>query len=531
MNYVSGCNKRSCKINDIFNESDSSLGQVALNLAFSALLLKQLKMRIRLRKELILRAIGMTQHFKTSPTISSVIALFLLVWTLFAIAPGYSLAATYYVDQNNPQASDSNPGTELLPWKTPYKIKTVTLSPGDTVYIKAGTYDVSTEPATWECAAIHPKNSGLPGNPITIAAFPGDTVILDGKSILGHAQIGTCSSALTNYITIDGFTVINAGDVGILAMGVSRDSKVIGVVIKNNNISGLYRPDGDNTDGIRVVYTSGTVIRNNLTHNVHNGGANETNASGIKMYTNDHVLIENNEIYDAFTCIFDKAEGEFNTYHRNLLHDCYFSIHTQSNGFPVYAHDNRSYENIMYNVVHGVSFDAADNHPEYNISVYNNTIVGHKDGIEIPNNGSNIKLYNNILVDRSGSGPEYADFFTYNDPPSLITLSDYNLVYPNIRLIIGLYSTNRIFTSLSSWQSYSGWDAHSLVADPIFVNATARDYHPASGSPALNAGRIGGVSTGAIVNIGAYTTGTEVIGLTTSFDHTAPAPPTGLTVR
>ncbi len=45
----------------------------------------------------------------------------------------------YYVDGSNPQASDSNPGTEALPWKTINKANSSTY-PGDTVYIKAATY-------------------------------------------------------------------------------------------------------------------------------------------------------------------------------------------------------------------------------------------------------------------------------------------------------------------------------------------------------------------------------------------------------
>ena len=46
----------------------------------------------------------------------------------------------YYVDQNNPQTSDSNPGTEDLPWKTIQKAAE-TIMAGDTVYVKEGTYN------------------------------------------------------------------------------------------------------------------------------------------------------------------------------------------------------------------------------------------------------------------------------------------------------------------------------------------------------------------------------------------------------
>jgi PKD repeat protein len=55
-------------------------------------------------------------------------------------------AVGYFVDTNNSGASDSNPGTEALPWKTITKANQV-LVPGDTVYIKAGTYTSYIAPA------------------------------------------------------------------------------------------------------------------------------------------------------------------------------------------------------------------------------------------------------------------------------------------------------------------------------------------------------------------------------------------------
>lgn len=46
----------------------------------------------------------------------------------------------YYVDKNNPNASDSNPGTENFPWLTIQKAAD-TMEAGDTVYIKEGIYN------------------------------------------------------------------------------------------------------------------------------------------------------------------------------------------------------------------------------------------------------------------------------------------------------------------------------------------------------------------------------------------------------
>jgi len=100
-------------------------------------------------------------------------------------------AAGYYIDTNNPSASDSNPGTAALPWKTISKANQ-TLVAGDTVYIKAGTYTTY----------IAPNNSGNASNRITYRAYGSDKVtvqdasngiLIDGKS----------------YITVQGINFYN----------------------------------------------------------------------------------------------------------------------------------------------------------------------------------------------------------------------------------------------------------------------------------------------------------------------------------
>ncbi|MGZ3796926.1 MAG: right-handed parallel beta-helix repeat-containing protein [Pseudobdellovibrionaceae bacterium] len=49
-------------------------------------------------------------------------------------------SATYYVDGNNNQASDSNPGTQTQPWKTIQKASTAMIA-GDTTIVVGGTYN------------------------------------------------------------------------------------------------------------------------------------------------------------------------------------------------------------------------------------------------------------------------------------------------------------------------------------------------------------------------------------------------------
>ena len=78
----------------------------------------------------------------------------------------------YWVDQNHALASDANPGTKTLPWKT---ISRATgpnvLRPGDGVIVREGTYR----------EAIRPQEGGAgPSQRMTFAAYTGETVVVTG---------------------------------------------------------------------------------------------------------------------------------------------------------------------------------------------------------------------------------------------------------------------------------------------------------------------------------------------------------------
>ena len=81
-------------------------------------------------------------------------------------------AATYHVACNNPRASDSNVGSQELPWKTISKAA-ATLKPGDTVIVHEGVY------REW----VHTQRSGTKDAPISYIAAPGEEVIITGADI------------------------------------------------------------------------------------------------------------------------------------------------------------------------------------------------------------------------------------------------------------------------------------------------------------------------------------------------------------
>jgi hypothetical protein len=93
-------------------------------------------------------------------------------------------AATYFVAQEDTKAADTNSGAAEAPFKTiAPAIKA--LKPGDTVWVKKGTYRESIVLSKEKLPS--PPASGAGGNYLqktTIAAFPGNEVFLKGSDLL-----------------------------------------------------------------------------------------------------------------------------------------------------------------------------------------------------------------------------------------------------------------------------------------------------------------------------------------------------------
>ena len=112
-------------------------------------------------------------------------------------APG--VPATYYVA---PSGADSGPGTITEPWKTIGKAAT-TLAPGDTVLIRAGTY----------AEQVQVGVSGEAGAEVTFAAYPGESPVLDGTSVVVSTGdlAGLFEVVQRSWVRVRGLRVQHAG--------------------------------------------------------------------------------------------------------------------------------------------------------------------------------------------------------------------------------------------------------------------------------------------------------------------------------
>src|SRR5579871_774617 len=121
----------------------------------------------------------------------------------------FSHAATYYVATNG---SDSNPGTQLAPFRHMSRAASAARRPGDTVLVMDGTYDNEGQLASagGGGSVVTLNYSGSSGKPISFRALHRGKAILDAMST---SQV-MCTGAWAyfdlknaSFIVIQGFVI------------------------------------------------------------------------------------------------------------------------------------------------------------------------------------------------------------------------------------------------------------------------------------------------------------------------------------
>ena len=104
--------------------------------------------------------------------------------------------ATFYVSTTGNDTTGN--GSVGSPYRTITKGYSVT-NPGDTVFVRGGTY----------AEKVLMNRSGSSGLPITIAAYPGETPIVNGATLSATGYYDSLVTMTGSYNTVDGLTVRN----------------------------------------------------------------------------------------------------------------------------------------------------------------------------------------------------------------------------------------------------------------------------------------------------------------------------------
>ena len=290
-----------------------------------------------------------------------------IVMAFVLLAPFAAGAATYYVDQSRPSASDSNAGTETSPWRTITHAAGVLVA-GDTVRVKDGTYArVKLE-----------TNSGTLGSPIIFEAHAGhQPVVVDGFRIKS-----------ISYIVIRGFKIVPSGSAangGIRFTGPGLKGMVIdgnhlvdvvgsGILVRGTKPVGGAAPPGYDFRGAVDIVVSNNILERVLNtgfqeiitlsygvlncevfgNTIFDGGKSATGGQGIDLKQGiENCKIHDNEIYNGQKIgIYLDAGNNFIRdveIYNNYLHD------NRGTGIQIGTEGTGGNEriNIHHNVVEG----------------------------------------------------------------------------------------------------------------------------------------------------------------------------------
>ena len=218
-----------------------------------------------------------------------------ILWVCFVLiftSTQFIIAQDFYVSDSN--GSDNNSGTLEAPFKTINKGISM-VSAGGTVYVMDGIYqnenygnvDPSTNTNMDNQHVVTINKSGSEGAYITLRNYPGHLpkIQFDGRG-------GIVISNNMNYIIVEGFEVEGpAQDINYEMAEADRDYKI--EVAEDEDDSTNYNHSYFSGKGIWGGYGAhhNIIIRNNIVH--------DTCGSAIRFNDSDHILIENNIVYNS----------------------------------------------------------------------------------------------------------------------------------------------------------------------------------------------------------------------------------------
>jgi len=479
--------------------------------------------------------------------------------------------STFYVSKSG---SDSNSGSYTAPWLTiQHAANSVTA--GATVYVESGVYNesvnfpnsgTSSGPITF--ASYPGQTAVIDGTGVSCCTSNPPS---SGNETQGLINIVNQSYVTVNGFEIRNYTTSNAAltPTGIWVTGAGTGVQLLNNIV--HNITTTSEKNG-NAFGISVYGTSSTpitqlTISGNQVYSLKTGNSESVNVDGNVTYftVSSNIIHDNDNI--GFAAIgfegvgptgYDQAKygevsgntiynisainnpGEGNSYdadglycdgcadvifERNTVHNCDLNMEAAS--------EHKGHTSSYVTIRNNVFYDA--NTVGVSIGGYSST-VGGSDHVVMVNN----TLYNNNTTDQGAefqiqyhSGSKSGNIFennivyagtqnvwiysfvkptsSYPAPPATL---NWNLYYSTAGYVSGTsidWAGKSSYKTFAAYQSGSGEDGNSSVANTLFVNLSSNppNLDVQSGSPAINAG-----STSLTCSVGYCGSGTSIYGST-----------------
>ena len=419
---------------------------------------------------------------------------------------------TYFV---SPQGDDGGSGSRSSPWESFEKAAEIA-APGDTVCFHGGVYTAE---------EIRLEQSGAPGAPITFAAYPGETPVLDSAGEAGSALIFNRS---VSHLRISGFTLVNFTIWGIEVSG------------DNHHLQFDHLDIGGGEAGIRFTYgetegapeggpVSDIVFEDSKVHDsIYSavdctpGPCNQMTLRRLEIY---HTGLQGDSFYGSDGIEFARGENI-------LVEDCY--VHDNGgDGIDLNSRDRQGYiqgvvvrrNRVVRNHLNGIklwSGGRIENNLVWgqgnsaiwagtfhcDLQILNNTVaynmwepsysmrnwslvVGYPEELERPEVqlilANNIIAFNAVPIEGGATGVYLGAGVQLNGSNNLYFSRDNGEI--SAEFASGRdadFSAAEI--SDGTWASYSG-SAYDIAQDPLFVSGWPNvDLHLSPGSPALGAG-------------------------------------------
>jgi parallel beta-helix repeat protein len=184
-----------------------------------------------------------------------------------------------------PNGNDSNNGSISSPFKT-IDAASAAAKPGNTVYVRAGTYTGN----------VRVQANGSAAQPITIKPYPNEKVLLSGAGSQAGQEFVMIESS--SYVVFSGFEISSSADTGLavfdshhvtVSNNVVHDSYTQGILLESSVIQNSH----DNS----IV---GNTVYHNVLQNAPVGKPNVIWAEGITASDSMNSLIIGNTVYENY---------------------------------------------------------------------------------------------------------------------------------------------------------------------------------------------------------------------------------------